>query len=216
MNSTGRELSQADLIRNFVLMGLKPKFQKRLYRQYWRPMEKAFGQEAYSTHFDSFMRHYLTVKTGDISRLHEVYEAFKLYARAGGTAEPDPEKIVKDLRGYAGYYCAMALGAETDQELNQAFHDLRELKVDTAYPLLLELYHDYSNQILSQADFHSILRMIEAYVFRRAICAVPTNSMNKTFSTFGRSVKKDRYLESVKGGFGAWSRDGVIAHSPVG
>ena len=66
MNSTGRELSQADLIRNFILMGLEPNLQTQLYEEYWRPMEVAFGQEAYGTHFDGFMRHYLTVKTGDI------------------------------------------------------------------------------------------------------------------------------------------------------
>ena len=81
MNSTGRELSQADLIRNFILMGLEPMLQTRLYEKHWRPMEVAFGQEAYQTHFDGFMRHYLTVRTGDIPRLDEIYEAFKAYAR---------------------------------------------------------------------------------------------------------------------------------------
>jgi uncharacterized protein with ParB-like and HNH nuclease domain len=74
MNSTGRELSQADLIRNFILMGLEPQMQTKLYEEYWRPIEVDFGQEAYDTHFDAFMRHYLTVKTGEIPRLDEVYE----------------------------------------------------------------------------------------------------------------------------------------------
>src|SRR5258708_33049831 len=77
MNSTGRELSQADLIRNFILMGLEPQLQTRLYSQFWRPMEVGFGQEAYASHFDSFMRHYLTVKCGEIPNINEVYEAFK-------------------------------------------------------------------------------------------------------------------------------------------
>jgi len=72
MNSTGRELSQADLIRNFILMGLEPNHQTRLYNDHWRPMEVAFGQEAYGTHFDSFMRHYLTVKTGEIPNVNKV------------------------------------------------------------------------------------------------------------------------------------------------
>ena len=70
MNSTGKELSQADLIRNFILMGLEPQLQTRLYEQSWRPMELDFGQEAYGTHFDSFMRHYLTVKTGEIPNIN--------------------------------------------------------------------------------------------------------------------------------------------------
>ena len=73
MNSTGRELSQADLVRKFVLMGLEPKLQTRLYEQFWRPMELDFGQEAYGSHFDGFMRHFLTMKTGDIPNLGAVY-----------------------------------------------------------------------------------------------------------------------------------------------
>jgi len=75
MNSTGRALSQADLIRNFVLMNLEPAQQTQLYEYYWRPMEVAFGQESYGEHFDWFMRHYLTVRTGDLPRISDVYEA---------------------------------------------------------------------------------------------------------------------------------------------
>ena len=101
MNSTGRELSQADLIRNFILMGLEPVLQTRLYEEFWRPMEIAFGQEAYNTHFDGFMRHYLTVKTGDIPKLDEVYEAFKAHARAIGATGDDVEPLVKEIRDYA-------------------------------------------------------------------------------------------------------------------
>ena len=201
MNSTGRELSQADLIRNFILMGLEPVLQTRLYEQFWRPMELAFGQEAYGTHFDAFMRHYLTVKTGDIPRLDEVYEAFKGHARSPKTAEAGIEALVKDIRDFARYFCAMALGAEPDDELKLALHDLRELKVDVAYPFLLELYHDYATSVLSKADLIEAVRLVEAYVFRRAICAIPTNSMNKTFGTFTKALKKDRYLESIKAHF---------------
>ena len=80
MNSTGRELSQADLIRNFILMGLDPDHQTRLYEEHWRPMEVAFGQEAYRIDFDGFMRHYLTVKTGDIPNVRAVYQEFKRHA----------------------------------------------------------------------------------------------------------------------------------------
>ena len=201
MNSTGRELSQADLIRNFILMGLEPTLQTHLYEQFWRPMELAFGQEDYGTHFDSFMRHYLTVKTGEIPRLNEVYEAFKSYARLPKTAEMGIEALVKDIRDFARYFCAMALGAEDDADLKLALRDLRELKVDVAYPFLLELYHDYSTGALSKSDLEEVVRLVEAYVFRRAVCTIPTNSLNKTFSTFTRELKKDRYLESIKAHF---------------
>lgn len=201
MNSTGKELSQADLIRNFVLMGLDPALQTRLYEEYWRPMEQDFGQEAYGTQFDSFMRHYLTVRTGDIPREREVYEAFKDYSRTTPVRDAGTEALVKEIRVFARYFCALALGSERDAMLGPAFHDLRELKVDVAYPFMLELYHDYANDTLSAADFAAAVRLVEAYVFRRAICAIPTNSMNKTFATFGKALRKDRYLESLQAHF---------------
>jgi len=198
MNSTGRELTQADLIRNFILMGLEPNLQTRLYEKYWRPMEVDFGQEAYGTYFDGFMRHFLTVKTGEIPNVREVYEAFKVYSRSPKVASSDVEALVADIRAYARYFCAMALGVETDRHLRQAFQDLRELRVDVAYPFLLELYHDYETGLFVKADFLSAVRHIESYVFRRAICAIPTNSLNKTFATFTKALKKDRYLESIQ------------------
>jgi len=199
LNSTGRELSQADLIRNYILMGQEPEPQTRLYEQYWRPMEIDFGQEAYAINFDSFMRHYLTVKTGEIANLSEVYDAFKQYARS--PKAPDVEAQVADIRAFAGYYCAMALGEEADAELKVAFHDLRELKVEVAYPFLLELYRDYATHVLTRTELIHAVRLVESYVFRRAVCAIPTNSLNKTFATFSRALKKDRYVESIQAHF---------------
>ncbi len=202
MNSTGKELSQADLIRNYILMGLDPALQTRLYEDYWRPMELDFGQEAYGELFDSFMRHYLTVRTGDIPREREVYEAFKDHACTKPVEAAGIEALVQDIRSFARAYCAMAIpGRETNGILSAAFHDLRELKVDVAYPFLLELYDDYVGGRLSADDFAAAVRLVESYVFRRAICAIPTNSMNKTFGTFGKALKKDRYLESIRAHF---------------
>jgi uncharacterized protein with ParB-like and HNH nuclease domain/predicted transport protein len=201
MNSTGRELSQADLIRNFVLMGLEPHLQTHLYEQYWRPMEVGFGQQAYSAQFDSFMRHYLIVKTGEIPNVNEVYEAFKKHARSTEAAKAGVEVLVKDIRDFARYFCAIALEAEPNPELKAAFDDIRELKVDVAYPFLMELYSDYAAGILPTSDFVAAVRLVDAYVFRRYVCSVPTNSANKTFATFAKALKKDHYLESIRAHF---------------
>jgi len=198
MNSTGRELSQADLVRNFVLMGLDPVHQTALYKEHWRPMEVAFGQEAYGIHFDGFMRDYLTLKTGEIPKVGAVYDAFKKYSRSPETAAAGVDGLVADIHKYAGYYCAMALDQEPDKELAVSFQDIRELKVEVAFPLLLEMYDDYTQGRISKGDFAAAVRLVEAYVFRRAICAIPTNSLNKTFATFGRALNKDRYLESFQ------------------
>jgi uncharacterized protein with ParB-like and HNH nuclease domain/predicted transport protein len=201
MNSTGRELTQADLIRNFILMGLEHDLQTNLYKKFWRPMEVDFGQAAYSTHFDAFMRHYLTVKTGEIPNVNAVYEAFKEYTRLSNVAQAGVEALVADIRTFSRYFCAMALGAETDNSLGMAFQDLRELKVDVAYPFLLELYNDFVTGALSKEEFLEAIRLVEAYVFRRSVCAIPTNSMNKTFARFTSVLKKDRYLESIQAHF---------------
>ena len=201
MNSTGRKLSQADLIRNFILMGLEPHQQTQLYEEYWRPMEVAFGQEAYGIHFDRFMRHYLTLKTGEIPNVGAVYEAFKKHADSSAVSTAGIAALVADIHAYAGYYCAMALGREPDKDLARAFGDLRELNVDVAYPFLLELYADHAQERLSTEDFVQAVQLVEAYVFRRAVCAIPTNSHNKTFATFGRALRKGRYLESIQAHF---------------
>jgi len=201
MNSTGLELTQADLVRNFILMGLEQRVQTGLYEKYWRPMEMSFGQEAYGEEFDGFLRYYLTVKTGNLPNVHDVYEAFKAYARSFTGAGSGVETLVADICTYARHFCAMALGAEPDPDLKMAFHDLRELKADVTYPLLLELYHDYAANTLSKADFVAAVRLIETYVFRPAVCSMPTNSMDKTFATFARSLRKDHYLESIQANF---------------
>jgi uncharacterized protein with ParB-like and HNH nuclease domain/predicted transport protein len=201
MNSTGRELSQADLIRNYILMGLEHKLQTKLYEQYWRPMELEFGQEAYVNNFDGFMRYFLTVKTGTLPNVGEVYDTFKQHARSPNVARSGVEKLVADIRNYARYFCAMTLGAEPDASLKAAFQDLRELKVDVAYPFLLELYQDYDSQLLNKADFLAVIRLVESYLFRRAVCAIPTNSMNKTFATFSKALNRDCYLESIQAHF---------------
>jgi uncharacterized protein with ParB-like and HNH nuclease domain/predicted transport protein len=205
MNSTGKELSQADLIRNFILMGLEPKLQTRLYEEYWRPMELDFGQEGYAAYFDGFIRNFLTIRTGEIPRIGEVYEGFKAFARSSQNPETSEvekvEALVRDVREASKNFCALALGHETEPSLKRAFKDLRELKVDVAYPLLLELYEVYQGGLLRAEEFEHAIRMVESYVFRRAVCEIPTNSMNKTFANFMKSVDRERLVESIKAQF---------------
>lgn len=201
MNSTGKELTQADLIRNYILMGLEIEKQTDLYEDYWRPMEIDFGQEAYTSDFNGFMRHYLTVKTSRIPKINEVYEAFKEYRREMDSKQIDICTIVEEIRKFSKYYCYMTLNQEKDKDLQIAFNDFKELKVNVAYPLLLEWYDDYESGFLIKDDFLEIIRLIESYVFRRNICFIPTNSLNKTFSTFMKTVDRKNYVESVKAQF---------------
>ena len=200
MNSTGKRLSQADLIRNFVLMDLPPKAQETLYTAHWRPMELEFAGSAESQ-FDEFVRHFLTVKTGNIPRLGDIYEAFKDYTADSAKAGETRESIVIELRQYARRYCAMALHKEPDAHLRQAFQDLDQIKADVVYPFLLEAYTDYELATLSRDEFAEMVKLVTAYIFRRAVCRIPTNSLNTTFAGLAGLARKDRYVESIKAQF---------------
>ncbi|MGY4644459.1 GmrSD restriction endonuclease domain-containing protein [Cellulomonas sp. URHB0016] len=200
MNSTGKKLSQADLIRNYVLMDLPPKEQEKLYTAYWRPMEQEFIGAA-DSQFDEFVRHYLTMKTGSIPRQDDIYEAFKSHATVFTASGETVQSLVVELRQYARRYAAMALGKETDAKLRRAFKDLDQIRADVVFPFLLEAYSDYELGTLDRDELHEIVQMVTSYVFRRAVCRIPTNSLNKTFAGFSAGVRKDHYVDSVKAQF---------------
>lgn len=78
-----------------------------------------------------------------------------------------------------------------------------DLETDVIYPLLLELYSDYSDGVLSKADFIPIIYLIESYLVRRAVCGIPSNGLNKFFPSFTKKIDKKQYLKSVEEHFGS-------------
>lgn len=115
MNSKGIELTQADLIRNYIIMETEVEKQEYFYNQYWRAMEEDFKQN--ETLFNRFVRHYLTIKTGKIPIEKRVYEAFKDYQQKERIGI---ENLLKDLQKYCGYFCQIAFKKEADKDLNKA------------------------------------------------------------------------------------------------
>lgn len=199
MNSTGKDLSQTDLLRNYLLMDLTPEKQTRLYKTYWKPMEELFGEDIYKNDlnkFDYFIRDFLTLKsdTGYICKINNVYENFKRYY-----LDNNCEKfaVLKDLFTYAKYYACIDLLQEKDDELKLYWQEFKKLDSHVVYPFLLKLYDDYSCQILIKEDFKKILQVVISYLWRRAICEIPTNSLSKTFATLYQAVDKDDYVNSV-------------------
>ncbi|WQW36017.1 DUF262 and DUF1524 domain-containing protein [Helicobacter pylori] len=196
MNSTGKDLTQTDLIKNYILMGLEPEKQKIFYKKYWRAMEKDFKQN--ETLFNQFVRHYLTIKTREIPNINKVYEAFKRYQQERGI---ETEALLQDLQKYCGYFCQIAFKKEADKDLNKALSFLVDLEMDVIYPLLLELYSDYSDGVLSKQDFIPIIYLTESYICRRTVCGLGTNSLNKVFPSFTKHIQKDEYFKSMKAHF---------------
>lgn len=199
LNSTGKELSESDLIRNYVLMGLEPSEQTYVYEHLWRPMEQLFIYETQGTVMDAFFRHYLTMKLSRIPKQGRVYEEFKLYhlnCEFGTIRE-----LCQDLLEYAKYYTNIVFKRNIDTDLKKLYEDIIDLRMEVSYPFLLKIHHDCVEGLITSDELKKILKLCISYVLRRAICEIPTNSMNKTFATLKNYIRLDDYMNSVKAFF---------------
>ena len=199
LNSTGLSLSQADLIRNYVLMVPDHNIQTKLYQQYWYPMEQRFGVQ-YVKRFGLFIRDYLTLKTGQIPNKGKVYESFKRYVE--DKKQPEVlEAVIKDIVQYSQHYLQIVLLEEPDRDLRACCEDIQALGVEVVFPFLLGVYEDRRQGILQKAEVKEIFRLVESYVFRRTICGIPPNILNKTFASLMGRIAKGSYLQSLRNVF---------------
>lgn len=199
LNSTGKELSESDLIRNFVLMGLDNKQQKDIYKNIWRPMEQLFRYEKQTLLMDRFFRDYLTMKLARIPKLDKIYEEFKMYTN--NCEFSTLEDLCKDLYIYARYYTNMIFEQGTNKNLINLYKEIKYLKMEVAFPFLLKIHYDFERNLINEDEFVSIIKLCISYVFRRNICDIPTNSLNKTFATLKNEINVDDYINSIKAFF---------------
>ncbi|WP_298033999.1 DUF262 and DUF1524 domain-containing protein [uncultured Dysosmobacter sp.] len=199
LNSTGKELSESDLIRNYVLMGLEPFEQTYVYEYLWRPMELLFVYDTQDSAMDRFFRDYLTMKLTRIPKQGRVYEEFKLYhlnCEFGTIRE-----LCQDLLTYAKYYTDIVFKRSSNPVLKALYEDIIDLRMEVSYPFLLKVHNDFAERIITQDELFEIIRLCISYVFRRSICDIPTNSLNKTFATLRNEIRTDDYLNSIKAYF---------------
>lgn len=199
LNSTGKELSESDLIRNYVLMGLEPGEQDYVYEHLWRPMELLFMYDAQASVMDRFFRDYLTMKITRIPKQDRVYEEFKRYhlnCEFGTIRE-----LCQDVFTYAKYYTDMVFRRSTNPVLKALYEDMNDLRMEVAFPFLLRVHNDYSEGVIKEDELQEIIRLCISYVFRRSICDIPPNSLNKTFATLKNEIKSDDYVNSIKAFF---------------
>ncbi|MBQ7562260.1 MAG: DUF262 domain-containing protein [Synergistaceae bacterium] len=197
LNSTGKELSESDLIRNYLLMGLDNNEQIYIYEQYWRPMEKLFGNQILE--MDQFFRDYITLKINVIPNKNLTYEEFKKYSM---NSEFDSTRdLCADLYKYANYYNEIMFSRSNNPEINNLYNDIVELKMTVSYPFLMRLINDYHEKIINESEFKQVLRLCISYVFRRSICDFPTNSLNKTFANMKNAINSIDYVNSIKAFF---------------
>lgn len=198
LNSTGMDLKDSDLIRNHLLMGLDSTTQADVYNNIWRPTELLFDYEHQSELLDNFFRDYLTMKLGRIPKKNEVYKEFRAYHGGSGLTIRD---LCQDIYCFAKHYTDMYFVRSSDTVLKSLYGDMKAIRMEVAYPFLLKAHDDCDKGLITIEELREIVRLCVSYVLRRAVCDIPTNSLNKTFATMKNDIKPDDYLKSVKASF---------------
>ncbi|MDP4146949.1 MAG: DUF262 domain-containing protein [Bacillota bacterium] len=196
LNSTGLSLTQADLIRNFLLMNHTYDEQAKLYKEYWMKVEKLLSNNKIS----DFVRDYLTMKTSTISTKDKVYENFKEFA-TNPKSNFDEQGLLEDLLVFAKYYSYFLYFNSSNVKINYCLEQFQQLKSTTIYPVLLYIFDDcFAYKKISDDELIEILNVFISYIFRRQICGYPTNALNKIFANLISEIEESKetlYLDKV-------------------
>jgi hypothetical protein len=169
-------------------MNLPPVVQERYYDSYWNKIEKCCRNE-----LDSFVRNYLTVKLGSIPTLKGIYPTFKNYTKKVN----DIEGVLSDMLRYASSYKDIVTFNLRDSETNEIAKRLDLLDMTVAYPFLMAFW-TYANEVqLDKSEVYKVFSCIETFIFRRLVCDLPTNALNKIFATLHGSVLKNKKDEDT-------------------
>lgn len=189
LNSTGLDLTEGDKIRNYVLMGLPPKKQEAFYEKYWNKIEENTNYQV-----GMFVRDYLSVKQSAIPKQKAVYFAFKNYVKGGNL---ETESLLTDLLHYSKLYQILLTGDINDSRISSCIDRLNRLETTVTRPFFLEVLrlnkgeslNDNETQ-LSMDETASIFHITESYLFRRIICELPTNELNKVFVSLHKEISR--------------------------
>ncbi len=217
LNSTGLALSQADLIRNYILMELEPKKQEDLYNKYWEKIEDYTKVEGKS-YVSDLIRDCLTIEMGEIPNKDNVFETFKL--QHPHNDDKSVENVLQILLKYAKIFNEFLLPNNIeDCDIRQAITYIKYIDIDVTYPFLLQVMDDFYQKVIDKKTLLNVLQFVQTYVCRRFIVDLPTNTLNKIFKSLYRQVDKNDYEMSIyrdimiKSGKARMPSDGEIRQS---
>ncbi|MDP9764467.1 DUF262 and DUF1524 domain-containing protein [Deinococcus enclensis] len=206
LNSTGLDLTQSDLTRNYVLMSLSASEQADLYDHYWHPMEEYFkGQLKKKVPvFDYFVRDFVTVRRelSQSPQLDDVYSAFKKYVLEEDRSESMSD-VIRDMHKLAGYYAALVNPEkyESDEKVRRAIQDLQAMELDVWLPLGLQAYEAWKGDKLDTESLVKVLQFVESYMFRRWAVDLSSAGLNKIFPSLIpqlAEVSGEEYLTTLQ------------------
>lgn len=194
LNSTGLALAEGDKIRNYILMGLPPKEQSRYYTDYWEKIEKCTRNDA-----SAFVRDYLSIKQQMTPNVNTIYQVFKRYVEE---AQLPIGTLLEDLLKYARLFeklltCESGLG---EKRLDNCLYRMARLEITVTRPFLMEVLRLNQDGKLSAEEVRDVFEITENYLFRRNICEVPTNALNKVFLMLNKEILRydntaDNYVD---------------------
>lgn len=199
INSTGLALSNADLIRNFLLMS--DQRQEELYEDYWLPIESNLKQGTDYSNLNLFFAHYITYKTNMPVNERRLYQAFTSFYKENGYTH---QSILEELKHLSEIYKVFITGESRrySDKIVKALRNLKQLKQTTCYPFLLHVFEDFETDVIDLAALENTVTLIHTYLLRRSVCGVPTNSLRSLFTylytrVFKVSSNKKKYYEAI-------------------
>ena len=196
LNSTGLDLSQGDLIRNYILMDLERGEQNRIYKEIWIPIEnncKVSDGSEITSYVSDFIRDYLTLKTEKISSKPKVFETFKAYY------EKENDEKLEDMKKYSeAYSYIIKPSLEKDKDIQRELDYLKSLDKTVINTFLIGILKDYKDNILEKDELVNMLILLQSYLWRRYITEKPTNALNKIFQgMYGKISRSGNYYENL-------------------
>ncbi len=189
LNNKGEELTQADLVRNYVFMKLPPEERNEVYQSEWLPLQdrfKANTKKEYAEELTNAFWFYLR-KDGEAVSQKEVYKAVK---KLFDNSKLGPKAELQKLIQFTNYYQRLnSPEEEPEPRLKRWFNRLLRLDFTTCHIFLLNIYYDYEQKRLSVEDFDKILRYLESYFVRRWIAGVSTKVLGSVFTNLYTKVK---------------------------
>jgi len=198
LNSTGLDLSEADLIRNYILMDISPELQQKIYEKYWRQIESmTLNHNSKQNSLSDFIRDYLTMKYRSIPNKNKVFESFKQKYKFSNVEQL--EEVLVELKNFSILYNKIINpDEEPNKDITKHLKFLNKIEINVSYPFLLEVYNDFVKEVIQEKDFIMVLEIIQSFVWRRILTGLPPNALNKIFMRLYEDIDKKNYINSLE------------------
>ena len=182
LNSTGLALTEADKIRNYLLMSLTPEEQQVCFKNYWQKIEQATENKP-----TKFLRDYLTIQQQlqRPVRQSNIYYEWKKYM----DGHERKDELVKML-DYAHYYQQVTEAKLSTAKLSEKMRHICNIETDVTNVFFIQFLRYASANNLSENEIFKVIDLVENYLARRIVCNMPGNALTQVFCALHKDVLK--------------------------